>query len=489
MKRMPMVLVMIMLLLLSACGETPASVNKMIVEPTDSIAAVDLAGVESTDTAADIEAQKQAKYEAKKTEITDLFNSGAFQNALELMDGMELDEELSRIYNESQANLCYEDGNYSKVINLLSSFEEKESIEIYADACRKTFEEAIKKSREEYDSEQAVSAIDLYYTQMNDYVVVNNTLYEVFNGIVSGTDYWAFLYADSVVEKCESYSFASDLASILVNAENQRARAFLCGTWVRQDGTTNSGLQLEVKATDDSLVGILTYAPKGLAFKEKDIKWKDIQIFDSETIILQDLASNGDSYYYSDSSMSLDYDSFSLSVHATLSGERYSYGKNQVWIRSNAVNYYAEIESIHDDDFAAEIWDSDTQSFVPEDYLDEVLDDYIYWYCYDEEVDKAKDRVITTNRGIMIGSSKAEVLERYGIGIVKAIDIETDNIYDCMNETEQYYFSSLYATQQEYQVIYQHPLKNASLIFGFDKNDEVSWIIYTSTDGYWYEEE
>ena len=138
------------------------------------------------------------------------------------------------------------------------------------------------------------------------------------------------------------------------------------------------------------------------------------------------------------------------------------------------------VKDISYDDYTAYI--NETESYensmykrLKDEYSNEGGVDYFF---YIEGVDPYKEGVITTARGIQIGSSKNLVISLYGEP-EKEISNKKDNYFKTglkNTQTEEYY--NYYIESCDRLLVYNYEDKG-HIIFWIDKNDEVSGVAYT----------
>ncbi len=131
------------------------------------------------------------------------------------------------------------------------------------------------------------------------------------------------------------------------------------------------------------------------------------------------------------------------------------------------------------DDFEAKInSESKTWSFfVDLAFTDE--EEGVRGFAYDETYDASKKGVITTSRGINIGSQSSILTEKYGKGIKHTLS--EDVVYNSMPKDSLSYFSNA-----EYVLTYEYSEKaeaggeyTLSIHFYIDKNEEIVLIFYS----------
>lgn len=140
------------------------------------------------------------------------------------------------------------------------------------------------------------------------------------------------------------------------------------------------------------------------------------------------------------------------------------------------------VKDISYDDYTAYI--NETESYensmykrLKDEYSNEGGVDYFF---YIEGVDPYKEGVITTARGIQIGSSKNLVISLYGEP-EKEISNKKDNDFKTglkNSQTEEYY--NYYIESCDSLLVYNYEDKG-HIIFWIDKNDEVSGVAYTDS--------
>lgn len=103
--------------------------------------------------------------------------------------------------------------------------------------------------------------------------------------------------------------------------------------------------------------------------------------------------------------------------------------------------------------------------------------EWFTYYFFTADSDEYKGQVCTTNRGIQIGSSRNSVLYWYGKGIEGKVKGKEDKLYPPlveMGEGHEKYFLE----QAVSYVGYECKGIKSDIVFFFDSNGEVSWILY-----------
>ena len=110
------------------------------------------------------------------------------------------------------------------------------------------------------------------------------------------------------------------------------------------------------------------------------------------------------------------------------------------------------------------------------------------WAFFDKNVDVYKEGVIATSRDIRIGMSYNSVIYKYGTGKEgNTIFSDDDMIYEVLNEAYVYDQDdaiNFYKEQAKKYMAYQTADNQYELIFVFDENNNVSWIIYDNKPAY-----
>jgi hypothetical protein len=148
---------------------------------------------------------------------------------------------------------------------------------------------------------------------------------------------------------------------------------------------------------------------------------------------------------------------------------------------SNANRYVMAATKLGEDDFVAEV-NSKTETWSFFDVLSaDGVDEGVRGFVYDEAYDKSKKGVVSTARGINIGSKLSTVTKKYGKGTKGSLS--KDIVYKGLPDDEYLlsYFSST-----EYVLTYKFVEKIegggefiSRIHFYIDKNDKVSGIFFS----------
>ena len=107
---------------------------------------------------------------------------------------------------------------------------------------------------------------------------------------------------------------------------------------------------------------------------------------------------------------------------------------------------------------------------------------YIY-YGFSPDGDDYKGGVVTTHRQIQIGTSYNSVVYRHGVGKEEVLDLSTDPFYNSL-KTYSNEDSSLFEQQCASLMAYNTKDGKNEMVFFFNDNKEVSWIIYINGKTY-----
>lgn len=107
------------------------------------------------------------------------------------------------------------------------------------------------------------------------------------------------------------------------------------------------------------------------------------------------------------------------------------------------------------------------------------------WFFYDDKVDLFKEYVVSTNRKISIGMSYNSVVYQYGKGNEGTVDFKTDSFYNLLCESAKDDTSDFFRNQVKTYMSYKTQDGKDEIVFFFDENNEVSWIIYFLNTSYY----
>ena len=422
---------------------------------------------------------EEIKQETLST-IEAYYNEEKYQEILDTLSAVEADPDYQIWSDRAQAHLYYAEEKYADVIETLKSYEEQD--EIYRDSYKKLFDAALTEAVETQDIEAVQSAVQEYVSATGDEDTVGEKLAAVLSEISDKQNDDAFRFAERLVSSFSDFSFQNQLETILNDSVSNRVCAFLRGDWIRRDGSINTGIQLNVKISENgSIIGAVTSSPETVAFKQGSIKWKDFEVFDKNNITLYDLATTG-SYAYS--SGLLDYDANSMCILVSPSYYTITSGAQQYWVKKEYVDRYSSADPISVEDFVFELWNSDAGEMVTFDSTGPLRYMQPEFYFSDPESGIAPSSVIKTARGITLGATQEEVAAAYGIGAGKKYISDTDTMRAYLKNYQKDSALSVY-DQQDYQLVYSDPSTNFCLVFCFNENHEVIMILVSPSFIYW----
>lgn len=349
-------------------------------------------------------------------------------------------------------------------------------------------EKDITNAVDERDAKELTSLIQEYTEKNSSNEELNEALTSEFERLCSRKIYEDFVFADKVLKGIEDTPIYDDLAQIVeANAEN-RIKSYIVGKWVRADGTGLDGCVLDVKWTGENGVGVITSTIKTLnntsKFAVNDIKWYEIEAIDDRSFKLRELSKGDYGGSYSQAIAKINYDGNYIECQSADSSlvDDYSMGYQQVWVKKAYLDSFNGKNVLKKEDFLV-TGDNVTNKNI----LKDISDGSINWYYYDSKADKTREGVITTNREIHLGSSKKEVLNKYGMGSLMKFNRRTELFYNLLiQQTPQEGFGFAKQLKENCSYIMQYFQKNkkkANIRFYFDKNDEVMGIVYQGR--YW----
>lgn len=109
--------------------------------------------------------------------------------------------------------------------------------------------------------------------------------------------------------------------------------------------------------------------------------------------------------------------------------------------------------------------------------LDENGEGYFQYFAFDATVDDSKKGIVKTHRGICIGNTKKEVIQKYGKADEFMVDLEGDELYQTFLY-EGYVLADLMKNQCHSYIEYIYSDK--CIRFYFDDSSEVSWIVFSN---------
>lgn len=112
------------------------------------------------------------------------------------------------------------------------------------------------------------------------------------------------------------------------------------------------------------------------------------------------------------------------------------------------------------------------------DIIKKQTSQYYTYYYYDEAFDIYQGRVISTERGVQIGSSLNSVLYAYNQGKVCEFNPEKDELCQALLNTEEYKASGKNMEETCKSFLSYNYNDEMEMTFFFDENNRVSWIVY-----------
>ena len=140
-----------------------------------------------------------------------------------------------------------------------------------------------------------------------------------------------------------------------------------------------------------------------------------------------------------------------------------------------------QIKSISEDDFLVSGEGFNDNVNIFQYMLDNEYD--IHYAFYLQDVDTSIEGVIQTYRGIHIGDSQESVFTKYGDAKVYPFDKKEDALYNFFIEEGDDLNAQIMESQCLYYVAYNY-MDNAQIVFYFNTNNDVSWIIFNIGNQY-----
>lgn len=328
----------------------------------------------------------------------------------------------------------------------------------------------------EEDLDSAVTAINEYYEETKNAEAVSATIAALANNTVSSQNYNDYTFTDSLIAEFEDFS--ADAAEIMNGAYENRAKAFLLGDWVRRDGSKNTGLEVNVRISDNNIIGLLTYAPKSSLFNGNEIKWAGFSFYEDNLITLDDLNSAG---YYVYSSGILDYDNGSMSISISLTGTSLNNGAVQFWVKKSCLDVYGEGRTLDDNDFIIEKWNGEKYETVNCNYA--MYNHYVFPHFFDDGSTK-RENIAVFRDGITLGSSLEDVMKVYGVGLGRPYYSSLDPLRSTLESSKLYDDLAAYDSQV-LQMVYKDSSQQKCLVFGFNADDELIFVSAVPSYKYW----
>ncbi|MGI6721382.1 MAG: hypothetical protein ACOX4I_02305 [Anaerovoracaceae bacterium] len=312
-------------------------------------------------------------------------------------------------------------------------------------------------------------------------------LKNAFDSLSDSEDYEDFVYMDKVLNKAKNSETKEMLHALLEKKYKNRVKAFTSGEWVRRDLTELDGGIIDIKWSGDTGVATLESVSNMLdnefGFKKNDIKWNDMKILDKSSFKYEDLTKDGETGSYVLALAKIDYNENVIKISVSEPSRGYEKGDEQRWVRKSYIDKCnKDIPATTRKDFNAIIEGKkvDMLKKIKEEDTVEVF----YWY--DKRFDKSKKGAITTNRGIHVGSTKEDVIKKYGIGSTVLFSPKNDKSYKGMAA----YPSAKKQLRNCKEIIaYRSRDKsNTCIRFYIDKNNEVMLVDYQIRFNHYYDE-
>lgn len=196
------------------------------------------------------------------------YNASKYAEAIELLNSEEnLSNSAKELLGNSRAQLAKEQGNYSNAIGELIAVNKSPSDTLYKEILQCAVEDANTTGNSEHLTsiikQDSSNAASIYEALQAEAVADNIMAYQAMDGISSSED----------IEEAVREQFISFINE---NGE-QRARAFLLGTW-EWSGGEGAKTKVEIKPQGDGLIGIMTQVGDDLTkyqLQTGDVYWTD----------------------------------------------------------------------------------------------------------------------------------------------------------------------------------------------------------------------
>ena len=337
-------------------------------------------------------------------------------------------------------------------------------------------------------------AHDEITAKMNDFVI------ETIGSQLEAANYDNYLFLDRLITLVDNNallkpSIGDQLSALNFAHHEQRTIAFLTGTWQRIDSSDSSGLRISITCSEENSFAMILEDLSFVSAKNHNAKfhwdkglliWNQIQIVDSNYITMDSMWLT--SYYwlgvqsnqYKDCIGYLDYDGMRIITQST--GEDditwHDNFNSIIYVKESAIK---NVPTLSESDFIVSFNETNSTFEADTANLCEWFSPKNTLFCAYNGVN-----LLTTARGISVGSGWKDVVDKYGYGrgnlYVEADDaiygrLKKSNLKDdacgellcdiLTNQADEYMEYSLDDTAQ-------------TLRFYFD-NGIVSWIcLYTS---------
>lgn len=211
------------------------------------------------------------------------YNAGNYAEAIELLNTEELTSNSAKeLLGSAKAQLANEQGNYSDAIAELIAINKTPSDSLYKEIVQNAINNANTNGESIHligIAQQDSSNTAAIYEALEAEALAGNIMaYQAMDGIASSAD-----LEDDLKEQFASF--------IKENGE-QRARAFLVGTW-EWSGDEGNKTRVEVKPHGDDLIGIVTQVGDNLTkyqLQTGDVYWTDYIFLDPTQFTCKNLA-------------------------------------------------------------------------------------------------------------------------------------------------------------------------------------------------------
>lgn len=346
-------------------------------------------------------------------------------------------------------------------------------------------EETLNDTLETRDPEALVADIATYYEEDNQ-DTLNPIVVDAFNTMAAQTEYTDFEYMRSVLALLSDDNNKQELQEIYDDNFSNEVIAFLTSDeWVRTDVTALDGLIIKPQFASEAKFAAVTSSENCInnayGFAVGDLKWDNIVIVDRHTIKYDELSrdANGPAGYTA-TLATIDYEAQSVTIP----------NDGHIWIRKSYLDSFSSINVITDDDFII----TDDQTGETVDLVDAIgLNRYNWqYYFYDADIDPEDEDgnpiVITTSRGIHIGSSYDEVFDAYGLGGYREFSEDGDSMYLAIKIGAEEYGDQVskmamekLSAEAKYYVSYVGENRfGKNIRFYFDENDKVMFINFAN---------
>lgn len=211
------------------------------------------------------------------------YDAGNYAEAIELLNTEEnLSASATGLLGESKAQLANEQGNYSDAISELIAVNKSSSDALYKEILQNAIDDANTNGNSAnligIIQQEPSNSTAIYEALEAEAVADNIMAYQAIDGISSSVD-----IEDAIREQFASF--------IKENGE-QRARAFLIGTW-EWGGSEGTKTKVEVKPQGDGLIGIVTQVGDDsikYQLQTGDVYWTDFIFLEPTQFTCKNLA-------------------------------------------------------------------------------------------------------------------------------------------------------------------------------------------------------